>query len=112
LDLYTFWVLYGGEAGEEILKQAIQNKQKVSKIFKTLPVQIEIEYTRLNGQKCVRVITAHRRVTSDRAKVLFVVHLTTAPQTTPPPHSSTDTLNKLHVFEQFFSRCRVREMQM
>jgi uncharacterized protein YcbK (DUF882 family) len=57
------------EKGLEMLQQTIHDNQKTNNLPKqTLPIQIEIEYTRLTGQKCARVITSHRPITRSRSK--------------------------------------------
>eukprot|EP00029_Vermamoeba_vermiformis_P006511 TRINITY_DN2572_c1_g1_i2.p1 TRINITY_DN2572_c1_g1~~TRINITY_DN2572_c1_g1_i2.p1 ORF type:complete len:687 (-),score=231.37 TRINITY_DN2572_c1_g1_i2:56-2116(-) len=47
--------------------QANNNKEKDENSAQ-LPFQVQITYTRLNGTKCVRVLTKSKKITTDRAK--------------------------------------------
>lgn len=39
---------------------------KVKKELHSVPIQLQIKYTRLDGMKCLRVVTIPRKVTTDR----------------------------------------------
>jgi hypothetical protein len=44
------------------------NDNEKGEVSAQLPFQVQITYTRLNGTKCVRVITKSKKITTDRAK--------------------------------------------
>lgn len=43
-----------------------KSKKEIPQQFHSVPFQLQIRYTRLDGMKCLRVITVPKKVTTDR----------------------------------------------